>query len=507
MSSTDGMSASRQRRVVGRYVLYGEIAAGGMATVHFGRLVGPVGFARTVAIKRLHPHLARDPEFVAMFLDEARLVARIRHPNVVPTLDIVASDGELLLVMEYIQGESLGKLTRAAASQGGVPLAVTSAIMIGVLEGLHAAHEARSDRGEPLDIVHRDVSPQNVLVGEDGVAHVLDFGVAKAAGRLQQTGEGQVKGKFAYMSPEQLAQLPIDRRTDVYAASVLLWETLTGRKAFDGDSSASVVYAVVHNNLEPPSRLVRGVPAALDAVVMRGLSKRPEDRFRSAHDMAVALEDALPPATPRRVQEWVQSVADRVLKLRAQNVAAIENDSAVSGTNEDSSAKTALEAVRDAGQRASSPSSTSPGTVPPAERSVTSGVDVSGGPRKSRLLVAGAVSGAAIAGVVLALGLSSVTANGPSPAASGDPRKAENETPDQAGEPSAANTQTTVGSQVAVPGAAAESASAAPSASATPTHKRVAPGAGPAKPPKADCANPFTIDASGRKKPRPECFR
>ena len=157
-------------RVVGRYALYGEIAAGGMATVHFGRLLGPVGFSRTVAIKRLHPQFAKDPEFVSMFLDEARLAARIRHPNVVPTLDVVATQGELFLVMDYVQGESLSKLIRIAREQGGcIPGRITAGILVGALHGLHAAHEAKNERGEPLGIVHRDISPQNVLVGSDGV--------------------------------------------------------------------------------------------------------------------------------------------------------------------------------------------------------------------------------------------------------------------------------------------------------------------------------------------------
>jgi len=192
-------------RVVGRYALYAEIAAGGMATVHFGRLLGPVGFSRTVAIKRLHPQFAKDPEFVSMFLDEARLAARIRHPNVVPTLDVVATQGELFLVMDYVQGESLSRLIRAARERGHrIPPRIVSSILTGALHGLHAAHEAKNERGEPLNIVHRDISPQNVLVGSDGVPRVLDFGVAKAAGRVQTTREGQLKGKLAYMAPEQI---------------------------------------------------------------------------------------------------------------------------------------------------------------------------------------------------------------------------------------------------------------------------------------------------------------
>ena len=201
-------------RIVGRYALYAEIAAGGMATVHFGRLLGPVGFSRTVAIKRLHPQFAKDPEFVSMFLDEARLAARIRHPNVVPTLDVVATDGELFLVMDYVPGESIARLSRVLRErQETLPIRILSATIAGVLHGLHATHEAKDERGHPLGIVHRDVSPQNVLVGTDGVPRVLDFGVAKAAGRVQTTREGQIKGKLSYMPPEQLGAAVSRQRT------------------------------------------------------------------------------------------------------------------------------------------------------------------------------------------------------------------------------------------------------------------------------------------------------
>src|SRR5437868_956560 len=181
-------------RMVGRYAIFDEIASGGMATVYLGRLTGSGGFARTVAIKRLHPQFAKDPEFVTMFLDEARLAARIRHPNVVPTLDVVAASGELFHVMEYVQGESLSHLARGLKTRSErVPLRILLRIMNDVLQGLHAAHEARDERGVPLCIVHRDVTPQNVLVGVDGVARLLDFGVAKAAGRAHTTQDGQIK--------------------------------------------------------------------------------------------------------------------------------------------------------------------------------------------------------------------------------------------------------------------------------------------------------------------------
>ena len=234
------------KRVVGRYEILGEIASGGMATVHYGRLVGPVGFSRLVAIKELHPHFAKDPEFASMLVDEARLAAHIRHPNVVPTLDVVVSAGALLLVMEYVAGASLADLGRASRkAREPIPPSIAVAVVAGVLYGLHAAHEALNERSEPLSIVHRDVSPQNIVVGSDGVPRVLDFGVAKAASRLVTTRDGKVKGKLAYMSPEQLMNGEVDRRADVYAAAVVLWEALVGARHFEADSSGGVVAKVL----------------------------------------------------------------------------------------------------------------------------------------------------------------------------------------------------------------------------------------------------------------------
>jgi serine/threonine-protein kinase len=279
-------------RVVGRYALYGGIASGGMATVHLGRLLGPVGFSRTVAIKRLHAQYAQDPEFVSMFLDEARLAARIRHPNVVPTLDVVATKGELFLVMEYVPGESLSRLARAARDKKQrIPQRIVSSIMSGVLHGLHAAHEAKSERGEPLGIVHRDVSPQNVLVGTDGVARVLDFGVAKAAGRTQQTREGQIKGKLSYMAPEQLRGAAVSRQSDIYAAGVVLWELLTGERLFSADNEGALLAKVLEGRIVPPSRYVvtpssvtigpdaMRILLGLDEVTLRALQSDPEKRY------------------------------------------------------------------------------------------------------------------------------------------------------------------------------------------------------------------------------------
>jgi tetratricopeptide (TPR) repeat protein len=323
-------------RKLGRYALYDAIASGGMAKVHLGQLLGPVGFSRTVAIKRLHPHLAAEQEFVNMFLDEARLAARIRHPNVVPTLDVIAEDGELLLVMEYVQGESLGKLLGALTRRGErIAPRIASAILCDALNGLHAAHETRDEKGQPLHIVHRDVSPQNIVVGTDGMSRVVDFGIAKAVRRLQTTRTGQVRGKVAYMAPEQLTDGTSDRAVDVYAASVVLWEALTGRRLFAADTDGALVRRVLDGPVEPPSAgMVSGdtgpltlrVYREVDAVVLRGLAKRPEERFPTAKAMAEALEQCLPPSPRAAVGEWVERVAEDVLAERARLVAAIEAD-------------------------------------------------------------------------------------------------------------------------------------------------------------------------------------
>jgi serine/threonine-protein kinase len=310
--------------VLGRYVLYDQIGAGGMAVVHLARLTGPAGFSRAVAIKLLHGHLAHDPEFSSMFLDEARLAACIRHPNVVPTLDVTATDDQLFLVMELVNGEPLSRLLQAAQQAGEqVPIRIASAIMTGVLHGLHAAHEASSD-GEPLGIVHRDVSPQNVLVGSDGVARVLDFGIAKAAGRSQTTRDGQIKGKASYMAPEQIRTEDVDARTDVYAAAVVLWEILAGKRLFVADSMEATINMVLERAVPPPSTLNPDIPAALDALVLRGAARDVRKRFASAREMAIELETLVPPATPREVGEWVGRIAGERLRQRASNIATIE---------------------------------------------------------------------------------------------------------------------------------------------------------------------------------------
>jgi serine/threonine-protein kinase len=312
-------------RVLGRYAMYEQFAAGGMATLHYGRLLGTAGFSRTVAIKRLHSHLSEDPDFVAMFLDEARLAARIHHPNVIQTLDVESSEGEIFVVLDYVHGDSLSRLLREARRIGEpATQELVCAILFGALEGLHAAHEARDPRGEPLELVHRDVSPHNILIGTDGIARVLDFGVAKARGRAQTTRVGQLKGKLSYMAPEQLRGGKVTRRSDVFSAAVVLWEALTGARLFQGDDEGDVVNRLLAEEIPSPRQYAPVVTRELEAIVMRGLERNPADRFPTARHMALAIEGLAMMATPIEVGAWVERVAGVTLAQRAGRVAAIE---------------------------------------------------------------------------------------------------------------------------------------------------------------------------------------
>jgi eukaryotic-like serine/threonine-protein kinase len=326
-----GAAVASTGLVIGRYVLFDEIAAGGMATVHLGRLVGAVGFSRTVAIKRLHPNLAKDADFVSMFLDEARIAARIRHPNVVGVLDVVNEDDEIFLVMDYVEGASLSRLARAARP-GVIPARVAVTAITDVLHGLHAAHEATDDQGRPLGIVHRDVSPQNVIIGTDGVARVLDFGVAKAAHRIQSTQDGMLKGKIAYMAPEQILSENIDRRADVYSAAVVLWEALTGERLFDGENQGRVVRKILDEPIPVASERMPGLPKALDEAVKRGLERDPTKRWQTAREFAGALERCMPMAPATEIGEWVESIAGGQLREIAKRVKEIESRSDITPT-------------------------------------------------------------------------------------------------------------------------------------------------------------------------------
>jgi serine/threonine-protein kinase len=317
----------------GRYAIFDEIASGGMASVHFCCSVGAGRFSRVVAMKRLHAHLADEHELMAMFIDEARLAARIRHPNVVPTLDVVTTERELFLVLEYVHGESLSRLLRELRKAGEcLPPRVACAIVVGALHGLHAAHEAVDEHGESLRIVHRDVSPQNILVGTDGIPRVVDFGIAHANDRLQTSAVGQIKGKCMYMAPEYITGKQITRAADVYSAGVVLWEALTGKRLFTGESETQILSEVLHAHVNPPGHHARDIPPELDAIVLRALDRDPAMRFGSAREMIRAIESAIPIATATEVGDWVEALAGGVLTERARTIARIESGWAVSET-------------------------------------------------------------------------------------------------------------------------------------------------------------------------------
>ncbi|MBX3231975.1 MAG: SUMF1/EgtB/PvdO family nonheme iron enzyme [Labilithrix sp.] len=409
------------RTIGGRYELCGAIASGGMATVHLARQVGAAGFARMVAVKQLHERFAHAPEFVTMFLDEARLVARIRHVNVVQTLDVVheRESSELFIVMEYVHGVALNQVLQSAR-QRFVPIApaVAAAVMIGALHGLHDAHEARSETGEPLGIVHRDVSPHNILVGLDGAPRVLDFGVAKAEERISSTNEGELKGKLSYMSPEQIESRAVDRRTDVYAAAVVFWEMLSGKKLFLAGNEGAVVRQILESVVEPPSKGQPAVSTALDRVVMRGLERDVGERWATARAFAEAIGATVTPASPAEVGAWLRDLCGATIAERDEAIAMIEAKS--SGQNL-ADLQASLRAMGLVGGADAKDASMSEETErrPPAPASTPSSARVSA--RGTLMLTDGAAPAATPMPMSVARTLPIVTSRSPAPAPSAAP--------------------------------------------------------------------------------------
>ena len=319
----DAPPVSPRLRRLGNYELLVELASGGMATVYAARRVGAAGFERMVVVKRVHRHLVSDPEFRDMFLDESRVASQIHHPNVVPVIDVEELEGELFLVMEYVDGSTLAKMRGAAAkAKRKLPPPVVARIIGDTLAGLHAAHEAVDRRGDPLDIVHRDVSPQNIMIGADGIARLIDFGIAKAARRITATRTGGLKGKYGYMSPEQTVGERVDRRTDLFALGVVMHEALTGERLFHGDNELDTLRRIVEQPIVPPSARSPEVPKALDGVVEIALRRLPEERFASAAEFLEALEAAIRPASHRDVRDCLEASCGTAIRERRQTLRA-----------------------------------------------------------------------------------------------------------------------------------------------------------------------------------------
>ena len=279
---------------IGKYKLLRLIASGGMAEVYLARQAGAAGFEKLVCLKRILPHLARDRQFVEMFLNEARLAARLDHPNIVSIYDLGEANGNYFIAMEFIDGPSLRAVAKRARERGErLPIAEMVKIVSMAAGGLHYAHDLADAEGKPLGLVHRDISPDNILVHRNGMAKVVDFGIAKAANSSGRTRTGALKGKVAYMPPEQLRGDPLDRRADVFALGVVLYEMIAGRRPWEGDSDVSLIGQIMTEEPKPLSTLRSDAPAGLTAVLDRALAKDREARYSSCHDLQADLEALL----------------------------------------------------------------------------------------------------------------------------------------------------------------------------------------------------------------------
>jgi serine/threonine-protein kinase len=302
----------------GRFEILGRIAFGGMAEIFLGRETTQVGASRLLAIKRILPHVADDPKFVEMFLDEARLAIQLSHPNICHIYEFGGLEGAYFIAMEWIAGVPLGKIVRRARSMKGVPVEVGVRIIANVAEALHYAHTARDSNGTPLNIVHRDCTPHNIMVSYDGRVKLLDFGIAKAESASTKTEAGVVKGKFAYMSPQQCLGKNIDGRADVFALGICMWEALTGKTLYQRDTDYETMKSVIEDKA-PTMRSVRpDIPEALDAIVAKALEKSAELRYQSAAKFQQALEDWLASTgravTTSRIAELMDKLFDEEIK-------------------------------------------------------------------------------------------------------------------------------------------------------------------------------------------------
>ena len=302
----------------GRYQLLKKIASGGMGQVLLAKK-GEGDFEKLVVLKRILPHLVEDEEFFTMFRDEAKITMRLDHPNIARINEFGVEAGVHYIEMEYVAGEDVRRIEKRAAAVGkGIPIGIILRIIADAAAGLDFAHKAKDAKGVPLGLVHRDVSPQNILIGFDGSVKLIDFGVAKAAGRAQHTATGILKGKFPYMSPEQAEGDELDARSDVFAIGIVLWEQLTGRRLFKGENDLATQRLVRACQVPAPSSVEPSVPAGLDPIVLKALAKEPKDRFADAAELRNALEDfALQNAIPTSAS----SLATFMQELYAERIA------------------------------------------------------------------------------------------------------------------------------------------------------------------------------------------
>ncbi len=313
------MRAPSEPTRLGRYEILGRLATGGMAEVFLGRLMGPSGFERVVVLKRILPHLARESDFVDMFLDEARIVAKINHKNVIQVSELGRDGDELYLVMEFVEGESLGGFMRRHwGSEREIGFELAAYVIAEACAGLHAAHELSDEDGRTQEVVHRDVSPQNLMITYDGQVKVLDFGIAKAVDRSARTATGTLKGKVEYMSPEQCKAQPLDRRSDVFALGTLLYELATNKRLFRRGNEVAALRAVCEEPIPRPCDVLPGFPPALEEICLKALARDRGARYRSADELRRALVGYL--RTTEHVGMHQEALATRMRELFADRL-------------------------------------------------------------------------------------------------------------------------------------------------------------------------------------------
>ena len=278
----------------GKYTLIDRIAVGGMAEIFLARQAGLEGFEKTIVIKRIRPHLSKQPNFVKMFLNEAKLAAQLNHPNIVQIYDLGKISESYFIAMEYVFGRDMRRIIPKADTLG-IPFPMVYALKIAssVCEGLYYAHQKVDMYGNALNIVHRDVTPENIFVSFDGTVKVLDFGIAKAANQIEQTRAGEIKGKLSYMSPEQCMGKPLDSRSDLFSLGTVLYEWLTGFKLFTGDSEVAILKSITEGKIYAPSYFKADIPEAVEAILMRALDKDRDKRYQSAWEMQYDLDQFL----------------------------------------------------------------------------------------------------------------------------------------------------------------------------------------------------------------------
>jgi serine/threonine protein kinase len=314
------MDASPRPTSFGNYRLVGLINTGGMAELYLALQEGMEGFTKIVAVKRILPHLAQNAEFIKMFLDEARLAARLEHPNIGRIYNLGETDGSYFMAMEYLPGEDLSR-TLEQAGRGGVGVAPEMAALIiqAVADGLHYAHDLKDADGKPLGVIHRDVNPANIIVSYQGAVKVVDFGIAKARSNNAESQTGAIKGKLSYLSPEQARGEVIDRRSDIFCLGIVMWELLTYRRLFKRPHEAATISAILHGDYPSPQKFRPDIPEALERVVMKALAMDPAERYQTASEMSDGLEEYLAHISARPSAKALATWLERVFgEERAQ---------------------------------------------------------------------------------------------------------------------------------------------------------------------------------------------